>query len=449
MLYGDELAQAYLEHFDIKCRAWPSFGRQTLHNLFGSLVNIRSKTAFIGDNEIDLRSHSLILAPSASGKGEGFNVHSEFAILLGLSVQVVDSFTDKTLIGSIEVDMKAKRAGQRNYFKYHKGWLDPARGKDILVSNEGSLVLDSRINSHTRATIIYLTKAMNTIGSYDQRITTAIGVGDSIEFNPTCSLLLESYIPDQLLKVIASMGFIQRMLVNIQPYPRAMRKKFSKAQAKSINVRREPAHSKEEIVQSMLNIDDHYADHDLPQVPDSLVEDISKVPDRFWRAIERHANGGGDILDTFCQRYINYFYRHMIHHAMFRCAEEVSIEDIRYAFDDIFPMWKTVIEYIGLSVLEEKPDDPELKQRKMILEAYKHTCRMKRKTLGTWVPISEFIVLYSGKKYLDTSIAFAVRPTEDAIKEGLLDSKIIEKTRYVRPIGYGKEDDSYDGKAKN
>jgi len=321
------------------------YARISFHVILGQLL----KHLFFrqGSRFIDIRTHLLLLQPSGTGKGAGYDFIIMILKELGLNVESFSESTSAGLVGTYDHFDEIQ-----NKWIMKKGKLLEA---DVIAMEEAGTLFDN-INDYTRMNMTYMQQAMNSLFGESSRIEKILG-GGSISKKPHASFLLMSYLPQNIYDVLINRGFLQRMTVlwrNINFDERklmldyAVQKMVSEIDVKWTEIwkkKREKVHS---IIKRFKILHDYYGEEmqEMPIEKDAVelaheyikqLFDAVGVPSPFIR----------EKIDEFYHRYFEMLLKYSVHYAIIKLKDKVEKDDVADAFLDIIrPVWEKNIVFV-------------------------------------------------------------------------------------------------------
>lgn len=178
------------------------YGRGALHVILGRcLINQRIKKR---GSEVSPRISMFYMQGASSGKSSGYAMIYQVLDELDISIKSPDETTDAALIGTVESEIDEDG---NEVWEEKEGILAET---EVFHFDEASVIINPKKYQENMMT--YLQKALNPLGSEQNKITKKLAHGEEITIRPRCSLLLTSYMPEGIEDTVLNTGFLQRML---------------------------------------------------------------------------------------------------------------------------------------------------------------------------------------------------------------------------------------------
>lgn len=317
----------------------PLYGRGALHVILGRcLINQR---IIKRGSETAPRVSMFYLQGPSSGKSSAYSMIYEVMESLGIEIMSPDETTDAALIGTVERDIDEN--GNEIWVE-EEGILSET---EVFHFDEASVLINPKKYQENMMT--YLQKALNPIGSEQNKITKKLAHGEEITVRPNCSLLLTSYMPEGIEDTVLNTGFLQRMIV----VPRDLSIEDRMVQTEQdIDALGEEAQETdlEELVLELKRIRNFYTDRKefkwhrakpaLKKYQTQMYDEIRDTPIQVRR-----------ILEGFVPRIIEQLYRLALHYTCMRRDTIVQPQDVRMAYDLPMTSLHMIIHW-----LEENPE---------------------------------------------------------------------------------------------
>lgn len=352
--FGDTLIRDFLKVFDEHSMKNKPYGRLILHVILGqALKNICFR---VGARRIDIRLHGLLIRPSGSGKGAGYGFYADLATELGFNNQLLTESTDAGLVGTAQINPQTREP------ELMPGLMVDA---DLISMEEASVLFDYQ-SEFSKKNLTYLQIAMNPIEDASCHISKRIGMlQEPIEFDPHCSFLLMTYIPDKFVDSLIKRGVIQRFIPIIQRVPVEERLDVVKMAISRIG--QSSLVGLTDDYQSVVNrlriVINKYNKFGVINETDKLSrEQIDKIraeaeftlDDKARKAIERviidftekikdTTMMAQEKLEEFTHRNFEILMKLAIHHAILSMKTSVDAADVIYAKNVYEPIWESLI----------------------------------------------------------------------------------------------------------
>lgn len=315
------------------------YGQGALHVILGRcLINQRIKKR--GSKTAPRISMFYLQGPS-SGKSSGYAMIHEVLNALGIEIKSPDETTDAALIGTVE--RETDDAGNETWVE-EEGALAEA---EVFHLDEGSVLINPK--EYQQNMMTYLQKALNPLGSEQNKITKDLAHGDEITVRPECSLLITSYMPEGIEDTVLNTGFLQRMLVIPRNLTIEERMEQTKEDIQALGEERGEA-DLQDLIDELKRIRRHYreprefswsqAKPALVKVQRDMFDEIRDTPIEVRR-----------VLEGFIPRITEQLYRLSLHYCCMRRDTQVSSHDVRNATPLIMSSLHMIIYW-----LEENPE---------------------------------------------------------------------------------------------
>ena len=352
--FGDKLINDFLKVFDEHSIKNKPYGRLILHVVLGqALKNICFR---VGARRIDIRLHGLLIRPSGSGKGAGYGFYANLVNTLGFNNQLLTESTDAGLVGTAQINPQTREP------ELLPGLMVDA---DLISMEEASVLFDYQ-SDFSKKNLTYLQIAMNPLEDASCHISKRIGMlPEPIEFDPHCSFLLMTYIPDKFVDSLIKRGVIQRFIPIIQRVPVEERLNVVKIAIDRIGSATLTKVDDEyaSVVNRLKIIINKYNKLGVIENPDKLTkEQIDKIRSEaefsitdsarkaleqvivnFTEMIKDTTMMAQEKLEEFTHRNFEILMKLAIHHALLSMKTTVNTADIIYAKQVYKPIWESLI----------------------------------------------------------------------------------------------------------
>lgn len=332
----------------------PLYGRGALHVILGRcLINQRITKRGAGSAP---RVSMFYLQGPSSGKSSGYSMIYEVLDALDIEIMSPDEITDAALIGTVE--QTTDEHGNQTW-EEEPGVLAEA---EVFHFDEASIILDPK--EYQQNMMTYLQKALNPIGSEQNKISKNLAHGEEIVVRPNCSLLLTSYMPEGLEDTVINTGFLQRMLV----IPRQLTIETRKEQTiKDIEALGEDSQDADlrELINELKSIKRHYQEpkefywHRAKPVLRKYAQDMYDLIEGTPLEVRR-------VLEGFIPRMIEQLSRLSVHYCCIRRDTTIMPSDVRQSADLVIQTLHMIIYW-----LEENPELRGEQHRASIGERYR------------------------------------------------------------------------------
>ena len=315
------------------------YGRLCGHVLLGQAL--KTCRIYFGPIYIDPRISIFIVQPSGTGKSTPWGYIYQVAKQAGIKVEDIDEATDAALIGTIEQEEVIDPETRTKKTVYNKvtGKLATA---EILHYDEGHMLIERK--SYALNTLTWFQKALNPIGSEQNRCTKNLAHG-TIDFYPSCSLIITSHPIKNLLESVLDTGFFQRIVLYPRDIPISERQglEFLRADRLGKRVYTEP--NIKELGEELQKIRAKYLKKEV--VFDSQVKPIVKSKIRaLYNLIKPAHPQVREIMATFIPRYNNFLYTFAFHHCCDRYGNVVKAQDINYAYGLVYVLFRELMSWV-------------------------------------------------------------------------------------------------------
>jgi len=321
------------------------YARISFHVILGQLL----KHLFFrqGSRFIDIRTHLLLIQPSGTGKGSGYNLIIKILKELGLNVVSFTEATSAGLVGSYD-----------HYDEIQQRWImkeGELLKADVIAMEEAGVLFDN-INEYTSMNLTYMQQAMNSIFDESSRIEKILG-GGSISKKLHASFLLMTYLPQNIYDILIRRGFLQRMTVlwrNITFDERklmldyAVQKMINESDIHWTEVWRRKREKINSIVKRLKILKDFYGDEMQEiQIEKDAVELAHEYIKQLFDAVGVPSPFIREKIDEFYHRYFEMLLKYACHYAIVSLKEKVEKQDVADAFLDIIrPVWEKNIVFV-------------------------------------------------------------------------------------------------------
>ena len=371
--YGDKLINDWMTLFQSHSLNNPEYARFTLHTIIGQIF--RNIYFRVGARKIDIRTHLLLLQPSGTGKGAGYGISCDFMEKMGRLVAKLTHSTDAGLIGSYQYDPTTKTMEKID------GILKDA---DFMTMEEANVLFDN-VDEHSKKTAIYIQVSCNSIFDTSNEIHKKLLSGDTIKVNPKCSWFLLTYKPNALLETILKTGLIQRFIVVIRDVGFEERKDIINHMFDQLNINTVEDYKEfQQSVFSRLKVVSKYMGGKKKEIKmsNSAKENLRRISLEMSDMILESSLRSREKLEEFIHRFSEHLIRISIHHAILRLSDTVEIIDTAYAKRIMLPIWRRLIAYIEISLIQNAERKMHFnKLVEVTTDAYKTLLKAKEKNI--------------------------------------------------------------------
>lgn len=317
----------------------PLYGEAVLHVILGRcLINQRIQKR---GSETAPRISLFYLQGPSSGKSSAYGMIYEVLDSLGIEIMSPDETTDAALVGTIEREVDEQ--GNEEWVE-EEGVLSET---EVFHFDEASVLINPKKYQENMMT--YLQKALNPIGSEQNKITKKLAHGEQITVRPSCSLLLTSYMPEGIEETVLNTGFLQRMIV--VPRDLTIDDRIAQTEKDIMALGEEAKESElEELINEFKRIHRFYqepkefswerAKPTLVKYANDMYDQVADTPIEVRR-----------VLEGFVPRIIEQLYRLSLHYCCMRRGTTVRSEDVRNAVGLPMTSLHMIIHW-----LEENPE---------------------------------------------------------------------------------------------
>lgn len=315
------------------------YGKGALHVILGRcLVNQRIKKR---GSLTSPRISMFYLQGPSSGKSSGYAMIYEVLDALGITIKSPDETTDAALIGTVEKEVDEH--GNETW-EEQPGILSEA---EVFHFDEASVIINPKKYQENMMT--YLQKALNAVGSEQNKITKKLAHGEEITVQPNCSLLLTSYMPDGIEDTVLNTGFLQRMLTIPRNLSIEDRMEQTEQDIQALGEERQEA-DLEDLINELKSIRNFYnepKEFNWEKAQPSLI----KYSRQMYEEIQDTPIAVRRVLEGFVPRMTEQLYRLSFHYCCMRRSTTVTPRDVKNASPLILVSLRMIIHW-----LEENPE---------------------------------------------------------------------------------------------
>lgn len=332
----DEFVNAWINRFttDYSYKN-PTYARGVLHVILGRiLVNQR---IIKRGSETRPRVSMFYLQGASSGKSSAYPMIYKVMEELNVEVMSPDELSDAALVGTVE---RVLDEDGNETWEDQEGVLAET---ELFHFDEASVLINPK--KYQQNIMTYLQKALNPIGSEQNAITKKLAHGDEITIRPNCSLLLTSYMPENLEETVLNTGFLQRMIV----VPRELSIEDRMEQIEmDIDALGEDSNvaSLDELIEELKLIKRHYTDtiYDFDWSRAKPV--IKKFARDMMEVVRDTSREARKILTSFVPRQIEQMYRIALHYCCLRRDTKVKPSDVKHAARLVLKSFHMIVHWI-------------------------------------------------------------------------------------------------------
>lgn len=346
--FGKSLIRKFREQFSTMSWNIPFYAIASFHTILGALPNVRNIRIRVANNAEDCRIHTFLLMESGAGKGGGFSYTNMVASKLGLNFRASGELTNASICGTIG---KGENGAEGEVIP---GYLHPnfegGNPIDIFASSEASQIIDIKNSHFDKTTITNLQRAMNRMGTVDNKLEKKLGGSHRIiEFNARASLYFTSYPPEKLFETITKTGLLQRMVVLYVPITLADKETVGTKHAEMLenDTVKDIKEDIDEIVDALKYINEYYRDVFSLTITKKAKEIlINNIVPEFFKPLRGVQPNTMHELKKFTTRYQVITYKLAWHHAICRLSKKVEVQDMAYAKSVIMPIFNSLIAFM-------------------------------------------------------------------------------------------------------
>jgi hypothetical protein len=261
---------------------------------------------------------------------------------LDVSVMSPDELSDAALVGTVErvIDEDGNET-----WEDQEGILAET---ELFHFDEASVLINPK--KYQKNIMTYLQKALNPIGSEQNKITKSLAHGDEITIRPDCSLLLTSYMPEQIVDTVLNTGFLQRMLVI--PRELTVEDRWSQIEQdiEALGVEQDRS-SLDDLIEELKLIKRHYSgtqyEYDWSYAKPAINK-WSKMMVDTARDTPREVR---KILMSFVPRQVEQMYRLALHYCCMRRETTILPRDVKKAAQLVLKSFHMIVHW-----MEENPE---------------------------------------------------------------------------------------------
>jgi len=317
----------------------PTYGRAVLHVIIGRIL-VNQRIVKRG-SRVAPRISLFYLQGASSGKSSAYPMIYDVMSELGIEIMSPDELSDAALVGTIEQETDDQGNTE---FVDSEGILS---NTEVFHFDEASVLINPK--KYQKNMMTYLQKALNPIGSEQNKITKQLAHGNEITVRPTCSLLLTSYMPEGIEDTVLNTGFLQRMIV----VPRELTIEDRMAQVEEdINALGEEAQESnlEDLIMELKRIKKFYKER--KEFDWSRAKPVvQKYGNQMFETIRDTPREVRKVLESFVPRQIEQMYRLAMHYCCMRRDTVVSPGDVREGAKLVLKSFNMVVNW-----LEENPE---------------------------------------------------------------------------------------------
>ena len=283
----------------------------------------------------------MVIQPSGTGKGAGFSIPIKLCNELGLKVVTLTQTSDAGAIGSygqFDTEVNVQRMTEGTFMN-----------ADIITMEEASTLFDF-VSEVSEMTLTYFQINMNSLWDESDRIGKNLAKG-SIDFKSHFSSLLTTYKPKHIYSAFVSRGFLQRMVLIPRDIDFEWRRKVLDIAVNKM-IRGNNGNDPDKLLDSIAHRVDILRDFYDYKYPYEI--GISKegailakeLTEKFLYYMSESTPHAREKLEEFTHRLFELILRFAVHHAMLNLKEEVDRNDINYARQRLFLVWKKTVRFI-------------------------------------------------------------------------------------------------------
>jgi len=353
---GDEFVEKWKKVYNEYQWDTPHIAQAVLHTILGQLPSVRHMKIYTSKARYeDGRVHTLWMQPSGTGKNGGFNFVSDVCKNIELpheefKFETKSKFTSASLLGGPTSNRTRKynKSTRENEDRVviKPGILQPGQ-VNIFASQEIGPLFDSK-SEHNEESMTWLQICMDPIGNNE--LTKDIqSLETPIKFFPECSMFFTSYIPTDFSKRTVQRGFVQRMILIINPIPISQRLKNMKIGIRGFATSLEDVEELQRDVRYlgmyMSYLNEKYDGVVLTSEGKVVEDNLSAVADQIGDLLKDLPTYQQEELYKFTDRALSQVYKIAWHHCILRGDTVVRAEDVVYAEHFLNPIWRQMVSY--------------------------------------------------------------------------------------------------------
>lgn len=317
----------------------PTYGRAVLHVILGRIL-INQRIIKRG-SETRPRISLFYLQGASSGKSSAYPMIYEVLKELNIEVMSPDELSDAALVGTVErvIDEEGNET-----WEDQEGILAET---ELFHFDEASVLINPK--KYQKNIMTYLQKALNPIGSEQNKITKSLAHGDEITIRPDCSLLLTSYMPEEIVDTVLNTGFLQRMVVI--PRELTVEDRWSQIE-QDIDALGEDhdTASLDDLIHELKLIKRHYEDSQYEFEWSRAKPAIKKFSRNMIDTARDTPKEVREVLMSFIPRQVEQMYRIAFHYCCMRRDTTVKPRDVRKAAQLVLKSFHLIVHW-----MEENP----------------------------------------------------------------------------------------------
>lgn len=335
------LVRKYVELFETYSWNNTLFGVLSIHVIIGQIL--KHMRIWKGSQFLDPRMSIFLLQDTRSGKSWGFNFVFDIAEKLEMGILSPDELTDAALLGTQEkVEFRDPDTGLKaEDWVTVPGVLNEA---DIVHYDEASMLF--RTGKWNQKTVEILQKALNPIDTPSNTCYKKLSHGDPIQFNPTCSLLLTSYMPPGISSFVIQTGLFQRMLVLPRRLSESIRRSNSMIDIELLGDRTDSKKKLDSLLTEFRIIKNTFKDKETFEWDERTFPLLRNKTNKLFELVAPTHPRVRDILYGFIPAYQNFMYTLSCHHAAIRGQTTVMPHDVQNGFIVPFNIMKWLVAWL-------------------------------------------------------------------------------------------------------
>lgn len=350
---GDEFIKKWCEVYEEYQWDTPYIPKATLHLALGQVPAVRDMKIYTSRARYeDGRVHVLWLQESGTGKQGAIDFVEDTTTKIvcnniGLKYETPDDFTDAAMLGSYDVIEKWDKEvhGKVKEQVLVPGWLSKGL-LDIFAMPECSVLFESK-SQYKENLMVWFQRAMDPLGR--NKITKKLAKGDPIYAHPTCSFFLTSYIPPSFTKRVTERGLVQRMITIINEIPIKKRQQHMIKGIEGMGVSMDEVDGLKEDVQYLSyylsELNEPYSKLRSLKTTPNIMSSLKSVVYHIQDMLDGLPKYQQEELYKFSNRSLSHAVKLTHHHAILRRDNKVEIEDVSYAEEYLYPIWKKLIHH--------------------------------------------------------------------------------------------------------
>ena len=334
-----DFLEKFTQTFEMFSYGNTTYGRLCAHVLLGQVL--KNVKIYFGPIYVDPRVSIFVIQPSGTGKSTPWNLIRQVGEKSQMKIEDIDDATDSALVGHVEsqeiIDPETKtKVVSHNIVK---GKL--AIG-DILHYDEGWFLV--KPGQFSQNALTWFQKALNPIGQ--NRCVRPMANG-TVDFYPTCSLIITSHELEEAIDIVFKRGFFQRIVLLPRYIPISDRKQWEFLRADRLGDRFMSINLDiDNLAEKLMAIRAKYIDDFIFKIDPNVKPVLKSKIDEFYKLINSVHERVREIMATFVPRFDNLMYIFSFHHSCVKFKDVVDLEDVNYGYNLAYGMFKEVLTWV-------------------------------------------------------------------------------------------------------